>query len=356
MNEEEKSGERRQSFNNRSNEGSLYSKRRELLQEMKMGDGRGPLPVREQVRKLKPSSKGQSATNEDDWGRKEKRKKGSLWILWAVLGLAVPVVLVALVLIGSRARKATEERVTDLRFDLGSHNANEIVEPQDWFVENAGEAFSRGFEILEALNKDDLSAEEVQNLVRNPKQAARIMKELQAGEWAGFDTSDVTGIRWSVGSTESLGLMIAEGVRKDYHNFRAYFLREEGEIKLDADATDTISQAAIKTLPDQPLIGVVQLRCWIAKEPHFDARSDEQVYSWYQIIAPNEIDFIWAYVRKGDPLDQLLREELNYGRVIGGRKKQFRGIVTLSAAEDFRNDEFLLEELLSTEWSLPNEG
>ena len=95
------------------------------------------------------------------------------------------------------------------------------------------------------------------------------------------------------------------------------------------------------------------VRCWIAKQPHFDARSDEELFSWYQILGPNKVDFVWAYCQRGSALDELLRTKLNYGVLIGELKDYIRGTVMLGNATGFRDDEFLLEEFLADEWVLP---
>lgn len=354
MSEDDKKGnlpEGRRVSKRKSSRETLYLKRQQLLREMQTADER-PISVREQVDKLKSSSA--EPSKEEDWGSKAKRKKGSLWMLWAILGLAIPVVLVALMLMTSRNREVSvnDASATGLDFDVLSGGGK--VEPEDWFVQNTGEAFSDSIEILEKVSEPDLTLEEVEPLVRSPEHADYLLELERAGKWAAFDTSQPTDLTWGYGSSAEAGFMTVTGVRKDFRDFRAYFVRGEQGLLMDVMATEGFSSVPIQELPGKILQGSALLRCWVAKEPHFDARSDEKLFSWYQILSPNQVDFVWAYCKRGDPLDEKLREELNYGRLIGDRVPQFRATIKIGNARGFREDEFLVEELLATEWVVGN--
>lgn len=338
----------------KSSRETLYLKRQQLLKEMQDSEEVRPISVREQVDKLKASSQtGSESEGEESWGSTEKRKKGSPWMLWAILGLTIPVVLVGLMLLTNKPARRTinDTKATGLNFDVLSGTGK--AEPQDWFVENSGEAFSKGLELLEAVSKESLTLEEIIPLMRNEQQAARLLAAKNNGNWPAFDTSEPTSLIWNYGSSGGAGFMTMSGQRGDFRDFRAYFVRDEGKVFFDFDATEGRSDISIVDLPKDDLVGSILLRCWVAKEPHFDARSDEKLFSWYQILAPNEVDFVWAYCKTGDPLDELLREKLNYGRLIGERKAQFRATIKVGNARGFRDDEFLFEEFLAEEWVLP---
>ncbi|MGJ8723535.1 MAG: hypothetical protein ACSHYB_03170 [Roseibacillus sp.] len=319
---------------------------------MQSSDDERPISVREQVEKLKSGSPGTGA-DEEMWGAKEKRRASSPWMLWAILGLVIPVVLVGLILLSKNGNAPSSGGNSGTGLDFDTLSGAGKVEPQDWFVDNSGEAYSRGFEILETMSQKDLAMEDVVPFVRSSAQAELLLALIQKGEWSGFDTRDRTRIRWSYGSSGDAGFMTLEGIRKDFREFRAYFVRDESEILLDVEATQSMSDIPVGELTGESLVGGSLVRCWIAKEPHFDARSDESLFSWYQILGPNKVDFVWAYCKRGDPLDELLRQKLNFGRLIGERKSYIRATVRLGNARGFRDDEFLFEEFLADEWVLP---
>ena len=340
------------SSKSKSSRETLYLKRKQLLQEMQSNEELRPISVREQIESIKsPTS---TSLNEDDWGSKEKRKRSSPWILWMILGLVVPVILVGLMLVSARNRGVSQEGGSGSGLDFDVLSGNSQVEPQDWFVENSRSALSNSLETFELLNEEDLSVEQIAGVVRSPEQAEKLVSLKEAGKWAAFDMRDPTSLKWNFGASGEVGFMTIAGLRRDFHDFRAYFVQEEGETLLDVEATAALSDIPINELAGETLTGAVLLRCWVAKEPHFDSRSDGELFSWYQIISPDQVDFVWAYCATGGPLDEALRKEMNYGRLIGERKKQFRATIKVGNAKGFNKDEFLFEELLANEWVLPN--
>ena len=74
----------------------LQQKRQQLLEEMQSTDDLRSISVREQVDKLKSGSR--DGDDEEKWGDKKSRKSGSPWMLWAILGLVIPILLVGLIL------------------------------------------------------------------------------------------------------------------------------------------------------------------------------------------------------------------------------------------------------------------
>ena len=342
------SGKRKRKSSSRE---SLYQKREQLLEEMQSTEDNRAISVREQVEKLKAG--GSDGEDEDRWGDRKSRKSGSPWMLWVILGLVIPILLVGLILMSKNGNaRGGANGETGLDFDTLSGGSGKVA-PEDWFVTNSGEAFSRSLEILEVLNQESLTLEEVQPLVRSSGQAEQLIAMNEAGKWSGFDLSDPTKLRWGYGSSGESGFMFLEGVRKDFRDFRVYFVRDGEELLLDVEASEVVSDIPVNGLAGETLVGDALVRCWLAKEPNFDARSDQKLYSWYQILGPNKVDFVWAYCKAGSAIDEALRKELNYGRVIGDRKDYIRTTVMLGNATDFRDDEFLLKEILADEWVLP---
>lgn len=335
---------------------SLYMRRQQLLREMQSSGEEKAISIREQLRTLEELAN--NTPTEDDWGKSSSRRKGSLWMLWLVLGIAVPTVLIGTALLISRVSDRGGDAIygsDGFDFDTLSVADNEV--PEDWFVENSVKSTGTGLEILEELSAENLTQEDLASIVRNEEQIERILARQKSGNWPAFDLREPSSIAWQFSSFEDTAFMCMIGPRADYSTFRAYFVRDGEDLVFDVDATEGWSQVPIVELPAATLEGPSLTRGWVAKEPHFDARSDATKYSWYQILTPDLIDFVWAYTEANGALDELLKTELNYGRVIGDRKREFRAAITLAPAEveGFQKDEFLLEELVAVDWVLPDE-
>ena len=330
---------------------NLYEKRERLLEEMQSTDDERAISVREQVEKLKAG--GGDVDDEDKWGDRKSRRKGSPWMLWAILGLAIPILLVGLILMSKNGSGRKGETAGEMGLDFNTLNGVGKSSPEDWFVKNSGKAFSRGSEILEDLDNESLTLGEVEPLVRSSGQAERLMAMFDEGTWSAFDTSKSTNFAWGYGSSNEIGYMFLEGVRRDFRNFRAYFVRAGDDIVIDVDATEAESTIPVGELTGKTLADDALTRCWIAKQPSYDARSDKEIYSWYQILGADTVDFVWAYCKTGSAIDEILKKELNYGRAIGERIEYARMTLLLGNAAQFRDDEFVIKEVLANEWVLP---
>ncbi|MEM9080241.1 MAG: hypothetical protein AAGC74_06050 [Verrucomicrobiota bacterium] len=334
--------------NQSSSRKTLYLKRQELLREMVEGDKE--VSLSDQIARIDPK---RATPEEEKWGDKTRMKKGSNWLLWAVVGMAVPVLVVGFLILsrGANSQSGAEE-ASALNLDFDLMGDEETVKPEDWFIEHSVEVFKGSLAILEDFEKGDVGSEELRGVFRSEGQYERFVEAQESGAWAGFSLDDPSAMKTDYGSSGEAGFMVIRLERKDFRDGRAYFVHQDDEVRFDFDATEAYSEVPVPELTGRKLEEPVLVRAWIGKEPHFDARSDETVFSWYQVLDPGLAEFVWAYARRGSEIDERLREELNYGRLIEERKREFRGTVRLSNATGFREDEFEIVELLATEWVL----
>lgn len=348
-----KSGQRRVKRKTNTG-GQLYQKREELLRQMQGTDEEaGHIGVREQLEALE--KRGESdKTDEENWGGSGSRGGRKQWMFWLVLGLAVAVLCLGMLVIVRKGNENLTNGAGGGSLDFNALSGGEQVIPEDWFVANSTQVFDQAVNILDGVSTSEMSLGGVLPLVRDEEQANKLMDWSRSGRWAGFDTRETHKLTWEYGSSGNTGYMTLIGPRADYSVFRAYFVRDGENLRLDVDATEAYSEVPVIELAGKDLDTPVLMRAWIAKEPHFDARSDAESYSWYQILGPDLVDFVWAYAPTGSDLDEALRAELNYGRIAQKRIREFRGIITLTNAPKFNKDEFAISELLSTEWVMPN--
>lgn len=334
---------------------TLYLKREQLLKEMQSDEDLRPISVREQVAALEGKGKKSAPPTEDDWGTSKGKNRGNQWMLWTIVGLALPVLILGILLIINRNNSANASRGPGMDLDFDRLKGTSRVEPADWFIENSALAFQQAVTVLEKVSEPDLSAEELIPIIRNEEQVSRILDWQAKDQWASFDMRQPSSLTWEYGASGDAGFMAFLGGRGDYRDFRAYFIRDEKNLKLDVDATEAYCEEKVEDLPGMTLPEPILMRVWIAKEPNFDANSDEGKVSWYQILDQNLVDFVWAYVPAGSQLDTALRDELNYGRAVQERKREFRGIIRLASARGLAADQFRIDELVATEWVLPNQ-
>lgn len=333
---------------------TLYLKREQLLREMQSDDEIRPISVREQVAALEGKGKTKSPS-EDDWGSKKGRSGGNQWMLWTIIGLALPVLVLGVLLIINKSNDGTTSRGPGMDLEFDRLKGASKVEPEDWFIENSAEAFDQAVDVLEQLSKPDLTAEQLGPLVRTSEQVSRVLDWQGQGNWAAFDMRQPSNLTWEYGSSGDAGFMAFLGPRADYRDFRAYFVHDESNLKLDVDATEAYCEHPVTDLPGMTLAEPTLMRVWVAKDPNFDSQADEGHVSWYQILDKDLVDFVWAYAPAGSLLDAALRDELNYGRAVQERKREFRGIVKISSVRGLRNDQFRIDELIATEWVLPSD-
>lgn len=333
---------------------TLYLRREQLLREMQSDDDVRPISVREQVAALE--GKGTPKTpSEDDWGSKKGRSGGNQWMLWTIVGLALPVLVLGVLLLINRSNEATTTPGQGMDLDFDRLKGTSKVEPEDWFVENSAKVFEQAVDVLEQVSEPKLTAEKLAPLIRTEEQVARVLELQEAESWAAFDMRQPSELTWEYGSSGGAGFMALLGPRADYRDFRAYFVRDETNLKLDVDATEGYSEQEVVNLPGMMLQKPTLMRVWVAKEPNFDSRADEGQISWYQLLDKDLVEFVWAYAPAGSLLDAALREELNYGRAVGDRKREFRGIIKISSVKGLSDDQFRIDELIATEWVLPSD-
>ncbi|MDP0489809.1 MAG: hypothetical protein Q7Q71_02015 [Verrucomicrobiota bacterium JB023] len=331
---------------------SLYLKRKQLLQEMQESED-SPITVRDQVEALK---KGERVTDDEErWGDRSKRKRGSQWMLWAVIGLAVPVLVVGLIaIIQATAPNATNEGVSDLNIDFDAVSAGREELTEQWFYDNAGDALSKAVDVLEVVNDPDVTAEELGSVLRNEEQVERILASKEAGEFATFDLRNPTQLNFEFGSSADTGFMTVIGNRSDFRSFRAYFVTTADGLRLDADATECWSEVAISRLPEQEIGEGILVRAFLRKEPHFDNLGDQDTFSWYQLLDQYQENFVWAYATTSGPVDEKLKELLNYGRFLEGRDLDGERVtLRISKPQGVNEDEFTIDEVLAEEWVVP---
>ena len=149
--------------------------------------------------------------------------------------------------------------------------------------------------------------------------------------------------------------MVITGRHVNITPFRCYFVNTEGGMRLDWEASAAWSEVPVENLVESAPESPVMVRCWVGKQPHFDAESGRAgLFSWYQILNPQRDDFVWGFVPADSALDWELRGLMNYGWVILERENEVRATIrVVKPTSGFRDTEFEIVELITEEWVMP---
>jgi hypothetical protein len=194
---------------------------------------------------------------------------------------------------------------------------------------------------------------------------------------------------WEIGHTEETAYLILNARDHDYLPFRAYFTRENGELKLDWAATTAWSEVSLQTirqtaqrlggpvneaqrkagvvalsqlspavksvLPDKIHTDSVFIRCQIRKKEEFYAGPyNDQEHSAYMLLSADQMHHMWGYAPKGSELDLKLKALLDHGSFVVALKKDQRVILRVRMnKKDALPSQLELVELITPEWVTP---
>lgn len=341
-----------QSESELSHRESLDLKRRLLLEKIRQDDSAKNPPVPVVAKEAVPQRRRRSQQGGRS-GASVESSKGSQFPLagWLVVGLGLVVLLLASTLFFG-VRRQGETAGQNLEYNLTPKAESLSPDSSEWVINHSAEVNKMSLEALSAFSETTVDPEGLA-LLRNQQQVELFEDLVASGRWSPFDLRDTTTLQWALGLSEEHTFIMGSGVRRDFRTFTAFFVKIGDEMRLDLAATEGVSEVPIEELASTQLNGPSLTRCWVRKEPHFDSRWEEGKFSWFQILAPNEVDFVWAYAAKGGLVDQSLREQLNYGRLIEERKDKAAMTVTLTNAKGGRDDEFFINEVVTDSWVLP---
>lgn len=347
---------KRRKKSSESSRETLFLKKQEILREMHTDDA--VLGVKEQVERLKKARK-EELPLEEKWGDANHLRRGNRWVLFAVLGVAVPVIVIFLVVSltrGTPGASGTMGSGTLLNLD----EPVEVVEAYDrngplaWFHDHSVEVFGEAQELLAEWN-EATQATQLDGVLREAAQALGRMDADSIEAISDYSVGDPRTVSWEYGAVGQLGYMVITGRRMDYSPFRAYFVNTEDGLRLDWEATSAWSEIPIGSLVEAAPVQPVLVRGWVGKQPHFDTlEGPGSSRSWYLVLDATKQEFVWAYAPAGSRLDKQLLDLMSYGRIVEERKDEVRAIVRLTKPKiGFRETEFEIAELVTSDWVLP---
>lgn len=305
--------------------GHLFSKAKDLLvgMEQDQDESFGPVTVSDQVKRLQRKDEDDKPLDEV-WGSK---KRSTSW-LWIVLcGLIIPVVAIVIGVVKLTSGEGADDDLASVNREIQIQEVGFDASggPLGWYNEDSLTATAKVREIIEKVNEAE-SAEEILPYLRSSPDRGARMPDL--ARWGSpLLTNSLSGFGWSPDvvkdrlGTDETGVLRVFGTRADRSNFEISFVSEQGQIKLDWEASVGWSETALEELITTKPLKETLIRCLIEKKPSYDQAFGLDDYSGFILSEETGGNFTMAYVplkRKAhEQLDSRLKLVLNYGSFTG---------------------------------------
>ena len=347
---------------------TLFSKGKNLLVGMEEeNDDFGHVDVAEQIRRLKKGKEDDRPLDEV-WGTK---KRSSSW-LWIVLVGIIVLVMATIVGVTRWLSQDAGPRLGSSSLNGGIESVGSVEDidlgegPLGWFHEDSIQVLADVRKVIAKINEAE-DRESLGELLR--ASSKRREGDLNPALWGSECLTNATShFRWQprvvrmgsrVGEGER-GFLQITGTRIDGAPYEAYFVKEDGRVKLDWDATIGWSEMSFSELLEQKPRREVFLRCRVTKKASFDQDFGDVNYSGYVISGEDGEDFTLAYLpldsETNKTMDRGLRLLLNYGSFVTDQPPHQNQKATLRVrynAEIGKDGVFEIVEFLHDGWVSP---
>ena len=311
------------------------------VQRLEAEDSSEPLRTRrlsEAVREVGPAA---------PYVPRQARKGGSMtvWTFWmAVLTCILAIAAVAAVM---SARK-NQAQAPDQSIVFTPEQS--FSEERAYFLENTS-ALTREAEALLNQYAAAKSPEQVLPLVR---EASRVKARL-GKLWhpmGGLEKGQA--VEASLNDDEVLPALLLRGRRADYSPFGMVFIRENGHLKIDWEASEGIGDAQLSELrASKTVVKGAKVRVKIKPGNFFTPEFPESDFRSYQLIGADPEEFVWAFARKSTPIADSLEVELNESSVLLQKEKAVEATLRISGPLRENVNLFEITEMLHKGWISP---
>lgn len=283
-------------------------------------------------------------------GRRRKPRRGlghwTAWMAGATVALAVAVVI-GMTLAGKQ-RNAGRGAGPAYEFE----QVTKLDEDHRFFLENAGELIGQGQAMLERYAAAR-TVEEVLPLVRDRDR----VKERLERWWRPWGSEKHFAPGEEIGSylidpppRPAIGLA---GRKGDFSRFDMVFVREDGQLKLDWEASEGIGDVQIADLQagTAPAGGLV--RAVVQPSTFYTAEFPEAEFRSYRLEDTAGNHFVWGFARQGSAVAAALDVEFNEGSVLLEKSAEVRATLRLGDSGKSAAKCHEITEMLHKGWVSP---
>ncbi|MCU0781207.1 MAG: hypothetical protein MUF04_08920 [Akkermansiaceae bacterium] len=119
---------------------------------------------------------------------------------------------------------------------------------------------------------------------------------------------------WATDDDSGRGFGLLTGVLPDFTPFRAYFIRENGAIKLDWEATTGFSATDFSRLVRGAGTGGVT-RAYVEPDSYYSLVFPEESYRCFKLLSPDMATVVWGYAALNSQTENAIRHYFPSGLV-----------------------------------------
>ena len=280
--------------------------------------------------------------------RESRTSRGTTrWMVWMLVGTCA----VAMAAVGAlmATRKDIPQKV---RENVAAKEVDADEVERTYFLEHSAEMAVRAERILESYAAAGSVAEALP-LVRDAERVRPRMLE-HWRPWGSVPTFakglQIENFIIEDAGRSALGL---RGAKSDFSRFEVCFVREDGQLKLDWEASYGIGDVQIAGLRTGEAVKDQMVRAVIRPGNFHTPEFPETEFRSYQLLDKDGQSFIWAFARIDTPVATLLEEEFNENSILLEKGQSLRATVQVSGPIGERVNLFLLTEMLHKGWVTP---
>ena len=225
-----------------------------------------------------------------------------------------------------------------------------LAEVQGFEIDGASEAEAR---LLIAAYAKAQTPEEVLPLIRN---AARLSPRLKL-DWQPWHAppswEPARTAAWTVTADGGICHGLMSGWKPDFSRFGVYFVREEGSLRIDWEATQGLGDASFATL--QRGLGTGGLiRALVAPENFYSLTFPETEFRSFKVLAPDREQVVWGYVKLSSPEEAALLHVFEASKALETTAAEQAMTLRLTPApEGSQKNQWIIGEMLHIDWVSP---
>ena len=276
-----------------------------------------------------------------------RRKERSLtaWTFWMAAGTCGLTVAAVAGVMTMRKKQAKEPDVSIVFAPQESFG-----QERAYFLEHTS-ALTREAETLLSQYVAAKSPEAVLPLVRD---ASRVKDRLMALWQPMGNLQKDRPVEPSLNDSEVRPALLLNGWKADFAPFEMVFVREDGHLKIDWEASEGIGDAQLSELrASKTVVKGAKVRVTVEPGGFYTPEFPEADYRSYQLIGAKREEFVWAFVRKSSPTADLLEAEFNESSVLLEKAKAIPATLRISGPLRENVNLFEITEMLHKGWISP---
>ncbi|MCW1884055.1 hypothetical protein OKA04_04895 [Luteolibacter flavescens] len=223
-------------------------------------------------------------------------------------------------------------------------------ESKTYFLENMP-ALTREAEALLKKYTEAKSPEEVLPLVRDAARVTDRLKDLWKPMALISTTQPVEAL---LSESEDRPALVLRGVTTDFLPFEMAFIRDDGRLKIDWEASNGIGDVQLSELrKSQAIVKSTKVRVVVQPGNFYTTEFPETDYRSYQLVDAAKEEFVWAFVRRSSSAAAVLEREFNESSVLMEKSAGFSATLRISGPLSQGVHFFEITEMLHKGWVSP---